>query len=101
MTVKCVRFISGENVVCDVIDETEDSITISDAIVAVPTNPEGTQIGFMPFAPLQDPDEHELTISKQFVMYTAKIAPNLKEQYNQMFKRSSILSTPEPKELIL
>jgi len=101
MTVKCIRFVSGENVVADIVDEDNESITIRDAIVAVPTNPEGTQIGFMPFAPLQDPDEHEVTVSKQFVMYVAKIAPNLKEQYNQMFKRSSILSTPEPKELIL
>lgn len=99
MTVQCIRFISGENVVADILEETDDSITFTDAIVAVPTNQEGTQIGFMPFAPLQDPEEESLTISKQFVMYICKLSPGLEEQYNKMFNRPDII-TPK-KQLIL
>tara|TARA_B100000085_G_scaffold14572_1_gene12613 strand:+ start:361 stop:654 length:294 start_codon:yes stop_codon:yes gene_type:complete len=87
MTVQCIRFISGENVVADVTEDTADSITIRDAIVAVPANQEGTQLGFVPFAPLQDPDEETLTVSKNFVMFITKLAPNLEEQYNNMFNR--------------
>ena len=99
MTIQCIRFISGENVVADVIEETADSITFCDAIVAVPTNQEGTQIGFMPFAPLQDPAEKNLTISKQFVMYVTKLAPDLESQYNKMLNRPEVI-TPK-KQLIL
>ena len=87
MTVKVVRFISGENVVCDLVNETDDNVTIKEAIVAIPANEEGTQLAFAPFAPLQDPDEPELVIDKKFVMYIAQCTPNLEEQYNKMFNR--------------
>ena len=97
MTVKTVRFISGENVVCDLLNETDNNMTIKDAIVAIPANREGTQLAFAPFAPLQDPDEPELVIDKQFVMYIAKCTPNLEQQYNEMFNRVVV---PE-KKLIL
>ena len=97
MTVKCIRFISGENVVCDLIEETTESIKISEAIVAIPANQDGTQLAFAPFAPLQDPDVPYLEIDKKFVMYITKVTPNLEEQYNKMFNRVHV---PE-KKLIL
>jgi len=68
MTVKCIRFLSAENVVADITEETSDSITIRDAIVAMPIE-DGSKVGFAPFAPLQDPNENELTIPKSMVMY--------------------------------
>jgi len=97
MTVKCIRFISGENVVCDLNEETTESIKISEAIVAIPANQDGTQLAFAPFAPLQDPDVPYLEIDKKFVMYITKVTPNLEEQYNKMFNRVHV---PE-KKLIL
>ena len=86
MTVKCIRFLSAENVVADITEETSESITIRDAIVAMPIE-DGTRLGFAPFAPLQDPAEETLTIPKSMVMYIAAVAPNLEEQYNAMFNR--------------
>lgn len=97
MTVKCIRFISGENVVCDLLEETTESIKISEAIVAIPANQDGTQLAFAPFAPLQDPNVHDLEIDKKFVMYITKVTPNLEQQYNKMFNRVHV---PE-KKLIL
>ena len=97
MTVKVVRFISGENVVCDLLNETDDNVTIKEAIVAIPDNQEGTQLAFAPFAPLQDPDVPDLEIDKKFVMYITKVTPNLEQQYNKMFNRVHV---PE-KKLIL
>ena len=97
MTVKCIRFISGENVVCDLIEETTESIKISEAIVAIPANQDGTQLAFAPFAPLQDPNVHDLEIDKKFVMYITKVSPDLEQQYNKMFNRVHV---PE-KKLIL
>lgn len=97
MTVKNIRFISGENVIADVQEEKTDSIIIRDAIVAMPINEEGTQLGFAPWAPLQDPDIDDLEVSKNHVMYITQPAPNLVEQYNKMFSR---IVAPE-KKLIL
>ena len=99
MTVKVIRFVSGENVVCDLEEETDDSVVIRDAIVAIPANQEGTQLAFAPFAPLQDSSETTLKIDKQFVMYICKLSPGLEEQYNKMFNRPDII-TPK-KQLIL
>ena len=99
MSVQCIRLVSGENVVCDLLEESSDSITICDAIVAVPANQEGTQLGFVPFAPLQDPSEESITISKQFVMYVAKLEPGLEDQYNKMFNRQTIV-TPTKKLIV-
>ena len=68
MAVKNIRFTSGENVICELNEEKEDSIVIADAIIAMPAGEDGTQIGFAPWAPLQDPDIHELEINKRNVM---------------------------------
>ena len=97
MTVKNVRFISGENVICDLKEEKEDTIVIADAIIAMPAGEDGTQIGFAPWAPLQDPDIHELEINKRNVMYITEAVPSLVTQYNTMFNRPSIV-VPELKQ---
>lgn len=96
MTVKCIRLLSGESVVADITEETTDSITIRDAIVAMPIE-NGSKIGFAPFAPLQDPDEPELTIRTAVVVYICNVAPNLEEQYNSMFNR---IVTPTKKLIV-
>lgn len=97
MTVKNIRFISGENVIADLVEESDNDIVIRDAIVAMPINQEGTQLGFAPWAPLQDPDIDDLTVNKRHVMYITKPAPNLEQQYAQMFNK---IVAPE-KKLIL
>ena len=100
MSVQYIRLISGENVVADVLEDTEEGLTVCDAITAVPANAEGTQLGFVPFAPLQDPEEKELTIPKNFVMFVVSLAPNLEEQYNKMFNRKSVITTPTKKLIV-
>ena len=100
MAVKNIRFTSGENVICELNEEKEDSIVIADAIIAMPAGEDGTQIGFAPWAPLQDPDTHELEINKRNVMYITAAAPSLVTQYNTMFNKPSIV-TPNTGKLIL
>ncbi len=100
MTVKNIRFTSGENVICELNEEKEDSIVIADAIIAMPAGEDGTQIGFAPWAPLQDPDIHELEINKRNVMYITEAVPSLVTQYNTMFNKPSIV-TPNTGKLIL
>tara|TARA_B100000035_G_scaffold46068_1_gene34846 strand:+ start:501 stop:794 length:294 start_codon:yes stop_codon:yes gene_type:complete len=97
MSVKNIRFISGENVIADLLEEKSDSIVIQDAIVAMPMDAEGTKLGFAPWAPLQDPEIAELEVARSMVMYITEPAPNLVDQYNNMFNR---IKVPE-KKLIL
>jgi|TARA_B100000035_G_scaffold216313_1_gene185438 hypothetical protein len=92
MTVSNIRFISGENVIADLVEETDDNITIRDAIVAMPVSEDGVQIGFAPWAPLQDPEIDDLTIAKQHVMYITRPTPQLEEQFNKMFNRIQVQS---------
>ena len=51
MTVKLIRMWSGEDVVADIVEETTDSIVITDPIVAVPSPQQGN-IAFAPWSPL-------------------------------------------------
>lgn len=97
MSVKNIRFISGENVIADLLEDDGNHIKIQDAIVAMPVSEDGQQLGFAPWAPLQDPDIDELTVNRSMVMYITDPAPNLVDQYQKMFNK---IVTPE-KKLIL
>ena len=81
--VKLLRMVSGEDVVCTVVKNTEDTIVIKDAIVAIPTG-QG-QLGFAPWSPIISKDESEITISERFVIYQAEPDSSVVEQYNTMF----------------
>jgi len=85
MSVCLIRMAAGEEIVADIIDESDDSITLCDPIVAVPT--QNNQIGFAPWAPFVDKSQKEITISKRFVIYTAKVAEEIGAQYNTMFSK--------------
>ena len=94
MTVKLIRMWSGEDVIADIIKEDTDSITITDPIVAVPSQKQG-HIAFAPWSPLLQKDKLEVT--KKYVVYMANPQEEIIEQYNSMFGK---LSTPT-KKLIL
>ena len=50
MNVKVIRMWSGEDVVADLVKEGDETITVCNPIVAVPTR--DGQMGFAPWAPL-------------------------------------------------
>ena len=82
MTVKLVRMWSGEDVIADITEENSDSITITDPIVAVPSQQQG-QIAFAPWSPLLQRDKLEVT--KKYIVYIADPQDEIIEQYNSMF----------------
>ena len=94
MTVKLIRMWSGEDVIADITKEDTDSITITDPIVAVPSQKQG-QIAFAPWSPLLQKDKLEVT--KKYLVYIGDPQPEIIEQYNSMFGK---LSKPT-KKLIL
>ena len=86
MTVKLIRMWSGEDVIADITEESSDSITITDPIVAVPSQKQG-QIAFAPWSPLLQKDKLEVT--KKYVVYMADPQDDIIEQYNSMFGKIS------------
>ena len=94
MTVKLIRMWSGEDVVADIVEETTDSIVITDPIVAVPAQQQG-RIAFAPWSPLLQKDKIEVT--RKYLVYIGDPQPDIIEQYKSMFGK---LSTPT-KKLIL
>ena len=94
MTVKLIRMWSGEDVVADIVEETTDSIVITDPIVAVPSQTQGN-IAFAPWSPLLQKDKIEVT--RKYLVYIGDPQEEIVEQYKSMFDK---LSTPT-KKLIL
>ncbi len=98
MTVKLIRMWSGEDVIADIVEDTTDSIVITDPIVAVPSQTQGN-IAFAPWSPLLQKDKIEITKKyvKKYVVYIGDPQEEIVEQYKSMFGK---LSTPT-KKLIL
>ena len=94
MTVKLISMWSGEDVIADLIKDEASSITITDPIVAVPSQQQG-QIAFAPWSPLSQKGEIEIT--SKYIVYTTDPQPDIIEQYNSMFGK---ISKPS-KKLIL
>ena len=94
MTIKLIRMWSGEDVIADIIKEESDSITITDPIVAVPSNQQG-QIAFAPWSPLVKKDKLEIVMS--YIVYIADPQDEIIEQYKTMFGK---ISTPTKKLII-
>ena len=92
MTVQNVRLSNGEQLIVDLIEETDEYLLVCDALIAAPQG--NDQIGFAPFCPLGDPDVKEVKILKQHVLYVTKLLPQLEQQYCDTFGK---VSTPTKK----
>jgi hypothetical protein len=95
MNTKLVRFTFGQEVVCDLATETEETITIKNSLAGVMT-PQGS-MAFVPFIPLMDKGKDEVVIDKSHVVYIATPNDLVLEQHRNAF---SAVITPE-KSLIL
>tara|TARA_Y100001973_G_C5168924_1_gene317841 strand:+ start:1171 stop:1461 length:291 start_codon:yes stop_codon:yes gene_type:complete len=96
MTVKLIRMWTGEDVVADLVKETDDSVTIVNPIVAVPSG-QGN-IAFAPWSPILKGDNTQIEITKKYVVYISETQDEIIEQYNQMYTPVAI---PPKKKLIL
>jgi membrane-anchored protein YejM (alkaline phosphatase superfamily) len=94
--VKLIRIVTGEEIIAEVLSETDDSITVQNGLVVLP-NAQG--VGFAPWATVISKDEPEITMKKTFVVYVASVQDDVAQKYNEMF--GSKLVTPSPKKLIV
>lgn len=96
MDVKLFRIITGEEVVAELVSETDTTVTVKNGLVVLPT---GQQVGFAPWATVIDKDNPEITVSKTHVVYIAELDEGICKKYNEIY--GSKLVTPDKKKLIL
>jgi hypothetical protein len=96
LNVKLVRLSTGEDVITNVVEDTDVSVKFKNPIVAFPS--EMGKIGFAPWSPLIDKDAQEMEVSKKFIIYIADPDQGIVEQYNQMF--GTKLVTPNKKLIV-
>jgi hypothetical protein len=66
MNVKLIRVVTGEEIVAEVVSETNDTITVQNGLVVLPTN---TGVGFAPWATVISKENPEITVSNNFVIH--------------------------------
>ena len=94
--VKLFRIITGEEVVAELVSETDDTVTVKNGLVVLP----GAQnVGFAPWATVIDRDNPEIVVSRTHIVYIAELDSGVKKKYNELF--GSKLVTPDEKKLIL
>lgn len=76
INVKLFRISTGEEVVAELVSETDTSVVMKNGLVVLPT-PQGG-IGFAPWTPVISKDKPEIEVSKNFVVYIAEVDEQVK-----------------------
>ena len=95
MNVTLIRVVTGEEIVAEVVSETDDTITVQNALVVLPTN---NGVGFAPWATVVSKDDPEITVSRNHLVYVAEVQEDVASKYKEMFGN---IITPAEKKLIL
>ena len=95
MNVKLIRVVTGEEVIAEVLSETDDTITVKNGLVVLPN---GQSVGFAPWATVISKEEPEITMSRKHVIYVAEVQDSVSKKYKEMFGN---IITPDEKKLIL
>jgi len=94
--VKLLRIVTGEEVIAELISETEETITVQNGLAVLPTN---NGVGFAPWATVISKDNPEITISKTHLVYVAEVQEDVCKKYNEMF--GSKIVVPQSGKLIV
>ncbi len=94
--VKLLRIITGEEIIAEVLEETELYIKVQNGLVVIP---QAQSVGFAPWATVISKENPEITIQKTHVVYVVEVEENVGKKYNEMF--GSKLITPDSKKLIV
>jgi hypothetical protein len=96
MNCKLLRIITGEEVVAEVLEETDDTITVQNGLVVLPQQ---NSVGFMPWATVINKEKPEIVVNRNHIVYVAEVQEEVALQYDKMF--GSKLDLPAQKKLIL
>ena len=96
MNCKLIRIATGEEIIAEVLEETDDTITLQNGLVVLPTN---NGVGFAPWATVISNENPEIIVNRKHIVYVAEIQEDVCKKYNEMF--GSKLITPDAKKLIV
>ena len=96
INVKLLRIVTGEEVIAELVSESDTTITVKNGLVVMPTQ---SGVGFAPWATVIDDKKPEITLSHNHVVYMAEVSEDVTKKYNELF--GSKLVTPNEKKLIL
>ena len=96
MNVKLIKMWTGEDVIADLVRETDDTVVITNPIMVVPAGQQG-QIGLAPWSPILKGKDTEIEVTRRYVVYINEPQEEIVSNYRQMFTG---ISTPT-KKLIL
>ena len=96
INVKLLRIVTGEEVIAELVSESDSTITVKNGLVVLPTQ---GGVGFAPWATVIDDNKPEITLSHNHVVYMAEVSEDVTKKYNELF--GSKLVTPNEKKLIL
>jgi|TARA_B100001769_G_C21629979_1_gene352310 membrane-anchored protein YejM (alkaline phosphatase superfamily) len=94
--VKLIRIVTGEEIIGEVLSETDDTITVQNGLVVLPS---AQGVGFAPWATVISKEEPEIEMSKKHIVYVVAVQEDVSKKYNEMF--GSKLITPDTKKLIV
>ena len=94
--VKLIRVVTGEEIIAELLSEDDDTITVQNGLVVLPTN---QGVGFAPWATVISKEKPEVTMNRKHVVYVAEVQEDVVNKYNEMF--GSKLKLPESKKLII
>lgn len=95
MSIQLIRMLSNEMVILDVVEETEDYLTVKDPVGLVPTK-EGT-LSFVPWSPLSEKDT-TVKVYIRNIVYSATPNEEVIKNYNDIF--STIITPQNPGKII-
>ena len=89
-----MRLYSGEDVICQILEEHDDRYLVVNVVVAVPM--EQGRLSFAPWSPLSK-EGIPLTITKNYVVYRTELNEDLVTQYESLFSK---VITPQKKLIV-
>ena len=75
--VKLIRIVTGEEIIAEVLSETDDTITVQNGLVVLPS---AQGVGFAPWATVISKDEPEITMKKTFVVYIVAVQDDVAQK---------------------
>tara|TARA_B100000927_G_C16425880_1_gene453423 strand:+ start:18 stop:311 length:294 start_codon:yes stop_codon:yes gene_type:complete len=96
LDVKLIRIVTGEEIIAELISQDDETITVKNGLVVLPN---ASGVGFAQWATVIDPDNPEVTMKQQHIVYVVDVQEDVSKKYNEMF--GSKLVTPASKKLIV
>ncbi len=96
MDVKLLRIVTGEEIIAELVEENDSTITVKNGLVVIPAQ---NNVGFAPWATVIDKEKPELVLSRTHVVYVAEVDETIRNKYDEIY--GSKLIKPEKKGLIL